>query len=363
METTQTKAPEKQGSPTKRIVLIVAGVIVAALVLLVLARSMAGLVASGDGWAVVAGQSVEVTIDSGSSASTIYRTLHDAGVVRSSELESAARAAGVEDRLRAGTYALTTDMDADTVVRLLVEGGVVVPGSTFTVIEGWTVERIIDELSERFSYSQAEFQKALRDGSVTSPLLVESGDAADSLTRWEGLLYPAKYPIADDMTPARILQTMADEMVRRFEVVDWSGIGKFGLSRYEMLVVGSLIEWEAGTDADRPIISSVIHNRLDQNMRLQIDATVIYALGYNRGRVLAKDLKVDSPYNTYLIDGLPPTPIGTVSVASLTAAINPAQTDYLFYVLASEDGSHVFAVTYEEHQANVEAAKKAGVLP
>jgi UPF0755 protein len=185
----------------------------------------------------------------------------------------------------------------------------------------------------------------------------------DSIVRWEGLLYPAKYPIADDATPTSILQMMSDEMTRRFEDVDWSGIGELDISRYEALIIGSLIEWEAGTDEDRPMISSVIHNRLGQPMRLQIDATVIYALGYNPRRVLAEHLKVESPYNTYLIDGLPPTPIGTVSAVSLTAAVHPATTDYLFYVLGDEDGSHVFAVTYEQHQENVRASKAAGVLP
>ena len=167
----------------------------------------------------------------------------------------------------------------------------------------------------------------------------------------------------EGVTPTEVLQTMADEMTRRFEEVDWSRIGELEISRYQALIIGSLIEWEAGTVGDRPIISSVIHNRLNQPMRLQIDATVIYALGYNPGRVLAEHLKVDSPYNTYGIDGLPPTPIGTVSTASLVAAVNPVQSDYLFYVLGHEDGSHAFAATYEEHQANVEAAKDAGILP
>jgi UPF0755 protein len=302
-----------------------------------------------------------VTIAPGTPAARIYALLHDAGVVRSSELDTATKAAGVEDRLQAGTYSFTTDMDADSVVRRLVEGGDVETGDMFTVIEGWTIDRIIDELSERTNYSTAEYEKVLRDGTVTSPLLPQGVD--DPIVRWEGLLYPAKYPIADDATPVALLQMMSDEMARRFEHVDWSGVGELGISRYEALIIGSLIEWEAGTDEDRPIISSVIHNRLDQPMRLQIDATVIYALGYNPGRVLAEHLKVESPYNTYLIDGLPPTPIGTVSAASIAAAVHPTTTDYLFYVLGDKDGSHVFAVTYEQHQANVRAAKAAGVLP
>ena len=359
----QTPAPTSEQGPTPATKLAMVGglALVVVVVLFLLARSVAGLVAGGDAWDVEPGQPVEVTIDSGSSATSIYITMHDAGVVRSSELEAAAKSAGVEDRLQAGTYLLTTDMGADAVVRRLVEGGDTVDGKTFTVIEGWTVDRIIDELSEDTEFSRAEFQKALRDGVVTSPHLPQ--DVDDPIQRFEGLFYPAKYPLSDDATPAQILQMMADEMMRRFEDVDWSGIGALGISRYDALIIGSLIEWEAGTDDDRPIISSVIHNRLNEPMRLQIDATVIYALGHNPGRVLAEHLKIKSPYNTYFVDGLPPTPIGTVSQASLRAAVNPGESDYLFYVLGNEDGSHVFAVTYEEHQANVEAAKAAGILP
>jgi UPF0755 protein len=156
---------------------------------------------------------------------------------------------------------------------------------------------------------------------------------------------------------------MADEMVERLDVVEWSRIDELDISRYEAIVIASLIQREAGTDADRPLISSVIHNRLEDGMRLQIDATVVYAIGDVNGRVTAEDLKVPSPYNTYRVDGLPPTPIGTVQMISVQAAVDPAETDYYFYVLADTDGSHAFATTYDEHQANVRKAKEDGVLP
>jgi len=361
MESTSNQTPEDGSRSLGRFAAIAGVALLAAIVLFLLAQSVAGLVAGGHNWDVIPGQPVEVTVDAGSSASSIYTLMHESGVVRSSDLKEAAKTAGVEDRLQAGTYSLTTDMDADSVVRRLVEGGDVDTGNTFTVIEGWTIDRIVDELSDRTDYSKAEYQKALRDGSVTS-LLLPSG-VEDPIARWEGLLYPAKYPISPDATPQQTLQMMSDEMTRRFEDVDWSNIGALDISRYEALIIGSLIERESGTDDDRPIISSVIHNRLAEPMRLQIDATVIYGLGFNPGRVLAEHLKVESPYNTYLIDGLPPTPIGTVSTRSLTAAVHPASTEYFFYVLGDKDGSHVFATTYEQHQANVRAAKAAGVLP
>lgn len=357
------RTPDGRTGRTQRAVAIVGLAAVAVVLVFFGARFVAGLVAGGDGWDVVPGQPVEVTIESGSSANTIYRVLNDASVVRARDLETVARAAGVEDRLKAGTYAFTTDMEADAVVRRLVAGGDVVTGSSFTLIEGWTVDRIIDELARSTPYSQAEFQKALRDGAVRSPWRPAEEEGVDGLAPWEGLLFPATYRILDESTPAQILQMMADEMTRRMDTIEWSRIGELDISRYDVLIIGSMIEREAKTDPDRPIISSVIHNRLGEGMRLQIDATVIYALGYNPGRVLDSHLAAESPYNTYRIRGLPPTPIGAVSTASLNAAANPAETEYLFYVLGHKDGTHFFAVTYEEHQVNIEIARAAGILP
>jgi UPF0755 protein len=333
------------------------------LALVLLANVFAGLVSSPTANDVEQGTPVTVVVAPGSSASVIYGSLAAAGVVPYAEIEAAASDAGVEDKLQAGTYDLETGMTGIEVLRLLLEGGTSADAKTITIIEGWTVSRITAELAARTEHTEQDFVAALVDGSVSSPYLPDPVDDVSELQRWEGLLYPAKYQLPEGSSTVAILQNMSDEMVRRFEAVDWSGIEAVGISRYEALVIGSLIEREAGTDEDRRLISSVVHNRLDVPMRLQIDATVIYALGSNPGQVLAEHLKTPSPYNTYLIDGLPPTPIGTVSELSLVAAVHPSDTDYLFYVLKSDDGSHAFAVTYDEHQANVRAARAAGVLP
>ncbi|MEN8240266.1 MAG: endolytic transglycosylase MltG, partial [Actinomycetota bacterium] len=307
--------------------------------LLLGARYAASLV-GGDAWDVVAGQPVEVVIEPGTPARTIYIVLNDAGVARASEIRSAVRSAGVEDQLQSGVYTLTTDMDPEEVVRQLLLGGTAIDtgfdGETFTVIEGWTVDRILKELGKQTSFSEPDYRVTLAGGAVTSPLLPDPSGTISNLARWEGLLFPAKYPIPEDATPVTILQRMSDEMVRRLDAVDWSRIDELGVSRYEAIIIASLVQREAGTDADRPLISSVIHNRLGAGMRLQIDATVVYAIGEVNGRVTAEDLKVASPYNTYRVNGLPPTPIGTVQAISVDAAVDPAETDYYFYVLASE---------------------------
>ncbi len=347
-----------------KLLLIGGGVIGGVIALVITANIVAGMVSSGDTNAGVEhGLPVTVAIQPGSSANSIYTALDEANVVGYADIERAARDADAEGILQAGTYDFVTGMDPREVLRLLLEGGTSVDARTITIVEGWTVERIANELAERTEFTPGHFTAALESGAVTSPLFDQAPTSVSPLERWEGLLYPATYQIPDGSSVAAMLQNIADEMVVRFEAVDWAPIEDLGISRYEALVVGSLIEWESGTDFDRPLISSVIHNRLAIPMRLQIDATVIYALGENPGQVLASHLEIDSPYNTYRVDGLPPTPIGAVSAASLDAAINPASTTFLFYVLSSNDGSHAFADTYEEHQANVIAAKAAGILP
>ncbi|MDA2978590.1 MAG: endolytic transglycosylase MltG [Actinomycetota bacterium] len=359
------KTDSDQDRPLRTKLLLVGGSVIAGVIVLVLAADfVANMVSSTDSNpGVDPGIPVTVAIQPGSSATSIYTALDEAHVVSYGAIEQAARDADAEGILQAGTYDFVTGMDPGEVLRLLIEGGTSVDARTITVVEGWTVEQITDELAERTEFTPNDFRTALESGAVTSPLLDLAPTSVSELQRWEGLLYPAKYQIPAGSSAAAMLQNMADEMVVRFEAVDWASIEDLGISRYEALVVGSLIEWESGTDADRPLISSVIHNRLAVPMRLQIDATVIYALGENPGQVLASHLEIDSPYNTYRVDGLPPTPIGTVSAVSLKAAINPGSTTFLFYVLSSTDGSHAFADTYEEHQANVIASKEAGILP
>jgi UPF0755 protein len=354
-----------QASTFRTKLLFGAGAVIGGVIVLAFTASfVANMVASPSSTLrVEAGMPVTVAIQPGSSANSIYAALDEADVVSYGDIEQAARDADAEAILQAGTYDFVTGMDAGAVLSLLLEGGSSVDARTITIVEGWTTERIASELGEKTEFAPADFTAALESGAITSPLLDFVPASVSPLERWEGLLYPAKYQIPLGSSVVSMLQNIADEMVVRFEAVDWAPLEELGVTRYEALVVGSLIEWESGTDSDRALISSVIHNRLAIAMRLHIDATVIYALGENPGQVLASHLEIDSPYNTYRVDGLPPTPIGTVSEASLEAAINPASTSFLFYVLSSADGSHAFADTYEQHQANVIAAKEAGVLP
>lgn len=335
------------------------------LVLLVLgATLLADLVSGPSPLDVPPGQPVTVTVANGSSARSIAATMEAAGVAAAGEIRDEITVRGAEGQLKAGNYLLETGMTAAALVDLLVAGPNAPIEGGVTIGEGWTVEEIVAALAAHTGRDVAEFRSALVDGSVTSPYLPEQlPPGVEPLAAWEGLLYPARYQVDASEPVATVLQRLADETVDRVESTDWTGVESMGLTRYEALVVASLIEREAGIEEDRPLIASVIYNRLAAGMRLQIDATVIYALGENPGRVLAEHLDVDSPYNTYAVDGLPPTPIGTFRQSSLDAAADPADTSYLFYVLVSTDGRHGFSETYEEHQAKVQQAREDGVLP
>jgi UPF0755 protein len=306
---------------------------------------------------VTPGVPIAVTIEKGASARDIGVQLAEQGVVSSAlSFEVAVRSAGVGDRLQAGTYDLETGMTAGDALDALLSG----PRSDayrVTIREGLWVSEIFQSLAEQTPYDTADFEAAL--GAVTSSVGFGGSDPQE----WEGGLFPDTYEFAADATPEEILQRLASTMDERVGSLDWSAIEERGYDIHDGIAIASMIEAEAKLDVDRPLIASVILNRLAIDMPLQIDATVVYALGTRGVTLTAKDLEIDSPYNTYQHTGLPPTPISAPGLASLAAAANPASTDYLYYVLTSSDGRHSFATTYDEFLALKEQAKQDGVLP
>ncbi len=310
------------------------------------------------------GVEVEFTVASGSTAAGIAADLAEAGIIADAgKFESAVRAAGAGNQLKAGDYLLTSGADYDTLVAVLVQGPEQVEVRDITVIEGLTIDEILASLSEQTGYTITQLAAPLLNGSVDSPYLPQNAPAGmDELVKWEGLLAPDTYEFRIDASPADILGRMANTLASRVDEMNWGALEALELEPYDGLIIASLIEKEAKLDDERPTIASVIVNRLEKGIALQIDATIIYALGENRGEVLREDLEVESPYNTYLYPGLPPTPIGGVRVASIAAAAQPEDTDYFYYVLINTDGTHGFSETLEEHNRKKQEAKDAGVL-
>ena len=178
------------------------------------------------------------------------------------------------------------------------------------------------------------------------------------MTSLEGLTWPDTYFVAKTEDELSVLRTL----VRTFD----EQATKVGLDAspdpYHVITVASLIQTEAKLDVDRPLIAAVVENRLRDGMPLQIDATLLYARGSRVGAITDADRNSSSPYNTYRVKGLPPTPISTVAAVSLRAALHPADVPYKFYVLIDASGKHAFAVTFAEHQRNVAEARRKGLL-
>lgn len=251
------------------------------------------------------------------------------------------------------------------------------PSQTYTNItfpEGFTLEQMAARLEAEMPRLDAEeFLAAANDGSVVSRY------SPDGTTSLEGLVFPDTYQVSNGESVRQVLQRMVSLMERVGAQHDINGdFAALGLrSPYDVLVVASMIEREAKVDDDRAKIARVIYNRLYLGMELAIDATLYY--GEDPDTPFARLKAIDGPYNTYLRKGLPPTPIASPGRASIEAAMNPAPNPsigdpicanlpattpcvYLYYVIAAEDGRHAFAATLEQHEKNVETARRKGLL-
>jgi UPF0755 protein len=250
-----------------------------------------------------------------------------------------ARLLDLESRLQAGKYLFSAGSRPLDVILHLSKGGVV--SQMVTIPEGLTIGQMA-ALLERESGIDAERFVALANDAETAR---RYGIAAQSL---EGYLFPDTYGLYWGI-PAR---EVIDILVSRFKQIYDAHMARrareLGLSQHEVITLASMIEKEAQVDEERPLISAVYHNRLNEGMLLQCDPTVIYALGGKSTPLTKDDLLVDSPYNTYRHHGLPPGPISSPGRASILAALYPADVDYLYFV-ARGDGSHHFSRTSREH--------------
>jgi UPF0755 protein len=256
------------------------------------------------------------------------------------------------------------------------------PSETYTKVtfpEGFSVQQIASRLERDMSTMTYDDVIAATNDPTLAPTLRPPG-----VTSLEGLLFPDTYQVSNGEAPSHVLGRMLSQMERVANQEDIVTRGEqLGRSPYEILVIASLVEREAKTDADRPKIARVIHNRLQRGMPLQIDAAVLYgtvAAGLDPSTIpFPQQRDTPGPWNTYLNEGLPATPIASPGRASIRAALSPAPNpsvgdplcaelpedtacEYLFYVLADEEGNHAFAVTLDQHDANIQAAIAAGVL-
>lgn len=340
----------------------IAGILFALIVVLVVFVVHSCGAAPDSKASVIPGQTVQITVAEGSGASTIASSLLDAGVISDTQgfYEELARQ-DVESKLKSGTYSFVTGEDISEVVAQLAEGPNTTTGK-LTVPEGLTVSALAQQVQSSLGISADDFLAQAKASNYVSDYPFLANVQNDSL---EGYLFPKTYDFSGETPTAdTVIRAMLDQYKAEIAKVDFASgealiQSRYGItmSDYQIVTMASIIEREAATDEDRPKVASVFYNRLKLGMALQSDATMSYVTG---GDVSADDLKKESPYNTYLNTGLTPTPICSPSLASLEAALNPADTNYLYFFLL-ENGKvsiHSFSETYEQHQQAIADAQK-----
>jgi UPF0755 protein len=242
-------------------------------------------------------------------------------------------------------------------VRAALDRGPRLAFTDVTVPEGKWVSDVDEIVAAVPGFDAAAFAAEVDSGVVRS--LYQPQD----VTSLEGLLFPDTYRVDENEDEQAVLARMVSTLDQVATELGYAeSAARVGREPYEVLIIASLIEAEARVDGDRAKISRVIYNRLEQGMTLGIDATVYYALQRRGGGLTRSDLAVDSPYNTRVNPGLPPTPIGLPGRASLEAALNPEPGPWLYYVLADEQGNHAFSDSYAQFQRDVAAARDRGLL-
>lgn len=305
---------------------------------------------------------IEVTIPQGSSASQISSILDSTGIVNSSlAFELYLRNENLTDKLRPGTYEIQNNLSYEDITSILLKGP---PLKTYTITipEGLWLSETLSTISAQTGFDVSQLENSLTSGQVVSKYLPDNDYT--KLQNWEGLLFPNTYQIDIESNGEIILQTLVDELESRFEnLTSANSIPNWIKSPTQFFTIASLIEAESKLDEDRPLVSSVIKNRLDVNMLLQIDATVLYSLQKRKSQVLLIDLQIDSPYNTYKYTSLPPTPISGFGERSMNAIMNTPENNYIYYLLTDINGKMTFTNNYEEFINLKNKAKEEGVIP
>ncbi len=319
--------------------------VVAAIALFFIVGGIAGLIL----YAVFGDRShpqaaTQVIVPRGSTFAQVAYALADAGVISNvTTFRLLARLRGEESAVRAGEYRFPPHLAESDVLRALVTGGAQV-ATWVTIPEGYTAAQIAQRLE--------------RDGVGAAPAflndfmgrgIVVGGVRTKTL---EGFLFPSTYLMPLGATPQQAAAPMLAEFFKELPRDAAARARALHVTVPQAVTVASLVEREAKSEGDRPKIAEVIYNRLRLRMPLQVDATIEYALPEHKAQLSFADLKIDSPYNSYVHVGLPPTPIANPGLLSLEAALRPSKGDDLYYVYCG-NGAHVFARTLAEHQANV----------
>jgi UPF0755 protein len=289
--------------------------------------------------------SVIVTVPQGAGTELIGNLLKKNGVISSAGVFRLwSKVNGHDGVYRAGSYELSPSMSMDTIIEKIISGDA--RARRFTIPEGYTLTQIRDRLAGNGLVDGDRFMDEAENGSFDYAF---TAGLPRGYNRLEGYLYPETYDIYADESAHGVIDRMLAQFEKLFTEEHYARAEEMGLTAHEIVVIASIIERETAVEEERSLVSSVIHNRLALGMPLQIDATVQYALGEQKSRLAYSDLEINSPYNTYKTKGLPPGPICSPRIECIDAALNPTDTDYIYYVLKPGGGSvHNFTSDYNE---------------
>jgi UPF0755 protein len=291
---------------------------------------------------------VAFEVAEGDGGAEIVDGLYEQGVVRCGLVSRwLLRRSGLEAEFRSGTFELTTNMTPDEAFDALTRPLPVRPTARLTIPEGYRLTQIAERVEQVLGIPARRFLRAAGASDRSLPPYLP--DDAESL---EGFLFPETYEVFQDATPNEVIDKLVDQFGAEAETLPWDNAEELGVTPYEVVIIASMIEEEAALDEERALIAGVIYNRLERDMPLGIDATLLYDDPTPDGQLSFSDLETDTPYNTRIRVGLPPTPVSSPGRESLLAALEPADTDFLYYVLCGDDGHHEFGRTLEEHNAN-----------
>ncbi len=331
-----------------------AGLLVVSLVILIAAGLWAWV--SGQVHAKAGGVAVTVVVPAGEGLSALAPTLANDGVIGSTLVFRGYLHQHSSAQILAGTYVLHKHEPYAQIVATLAKGPSLV---RLVIPEGYSVAQIAARVGQIPGHSAAQFLAEAKSGQVTSAY---EPAGTDNL---EGLLFPATYSFAASTSDRAILQMMVNAFDQKAASIGLDkAAANIGVTPYQAVIVASLVIKEAKLPGDMGKVSRVIYNRLTQHMPLQIDYTVIYALGGNAASLAGHnpaDVAATSPYNTYVAKGLPPTPIASPGLQSLDAAVHPTPGNWLYYVVVKPDGTEAFCTTYSCQQANIAKAQKLGL--
>lgn len=295
------------------------------------------------------GTDVNISIKMNTSPKEISQALEDANIVDNSLFfYLKAKNDGVAEKFKAGDFVLNTSMSYDEIINTLQSTGQI-KQLKLLVKEGQTQEDIATNLDNMGIVTYDEFMKACNDIKYDYKFLKDLPTDENRKNKLEGYLYPDTYFLSENDTAEDIV----NKLLRRFNELYTEDLYKkaesLNLTTDEVVIIASIIEREVKYAPEKSTVASVVYNRLKQGIKLQMDATVLYAKGELSDRTLISDTKIESPYNTYYVDGLPIGPISNPSIDTIKAVLNPKDTNYLYYVVKNDaTGEHFFTSNYNE---------------